>query len=588
MKKFSFNSISSKLLLSITIIIVIISSSIGAISYNIAKNNLVNSGKEDLKYIVTTAIPTLDMLNQQVTLGNMSLKDAQNEARKMFLGPKSGTGESLHYDYTKSTFRYKQNGYLFAFTNKGKVTLHPNLHVGQNEYNLKNNEGANVIQDIIKSAHSSSVDGHFYTYLWKNPGDSQEKEKMSYEVYYKPWGWNIGVGSYTQEFYAGLNSIKLLIILITVGLAVISILAFYYSARKSMKLLTDVSNASLKIAHGDLDIPALPESKDEIGKLGASFNFMSKQLRDLMKQLKETSTNLTGSSSDLAAISEQTTASSEEIGTAMSEIASSAVTQSENIDKTNRSVEMLSESIKRMNEENNTITEITNTSMEATTRGEEIVSVLKKSNDDTEKAIDKISMGITNLYIKIKDISNITETIQQITQQTNLLALNASIEAARAGEYGKGFAVVAEEVRKLAEGSNEATKKIQEMIDGIEKETESTVMSMAETTMLSSQLNESVNNTQEEFAKIGNAVALTLKAVNSLSKELANVTAQSNEIASVMEEISAISQETAAGSEEVTASIDEQSKAILTVSQSADSLITLSEQLNSFINKYKF
>ncbi|MDP4083196.1 MAG: methyl-accepting chemotaxis protein [Bacillota bacterium] len=588
MKKLTLSSISSKLLLFITIIIVVISGSIGVISYNITKDNLVSNGKADLKYIVSTAIPTLDMLNKQVELGNLTLQDAQDQARKMFLGPKMEQGDKMSYDFSKSFFKYKQNGYLFAYDEKGRITMHPTIPVGTDKFNTKNDEGVYVIQGVLKAAHAKTLDGHYFTYMWKNPGESNEKEKISYVVDYKPWGWSVGVGAYTEEFYSALNSIKILITLISVGIAVISLLAFYFMTKRKMKLLSEVSNASLKIARGELDLVELPESKDEIGQLAASFNLMSKELRELMMKLKETSSHLIGSSSDLAAIAEESTASSEEIGKAMSEIATSTVSQSENIEKTNKRVELLSESIKKMNRENSAILDITNTSLTATERGSAMVSSLKKANTDTEKAIDKISLGITNLYMKIKDISHITETIQQITQQTNLLALNASIEAARAGEYGKGFAVVAEEVRKLAEGSNAATKKIQEMIEGIEKETESTVMYMSDTTTLSIQLNESVNNTEAEFTKIGQAVSMTMEAVKALSNEIASVTTQNNEITEFMGHISAISQETAAGSEEVTASVDEQVKAVLTVSQSADGLMGLSEQLNSVIEKYRF
>ena len=65
-----------------------------------------------------------------------------------------------------------------------------------------------------------------------------------------------------------------------------------------------------------------------------------------------------------------------------------------------------------------------------------------------------------NLERKANDITNIVSLVSGISDQTNLLALNASIEAARAGEQGRGFAVVAEEVRKLAEQSQQAVKDI--------------------------------------------------------------------------------------------------------------------------------
>src|SRR5215813_1318837 len=98
------------------------------------------------------------------------------------------------------------------------------------------------------------------------------------------------------------------------------------------------------------------------------------------------------------------------------------------------------------------------------------------------KSVNESSVAVTDamkaLAEKSEQIGGIVETITGIAGQTNLLALNAAIEAARAGEQGRGFAVVAEEVRKLAEESQQAAVTISTLIEEIQTETERTVQTV--------------------------------------------------------------------------------------------------------------
>lgn len=193
---------------------------------------------------------------------------------------------------------------------------------------------------------------------------------------------------------------------------------------------------------------------------------------------------------------------------------------------------------------------------------------------------------MTNLSHKIQDISHITDTIEDIASKTNLLALNASIEAARAGDNGKGFAVVANEVRKLAEQSNQATKQIQEMISLIEVETEKTVLLMGESINQSQELSNSVNATEKEFFQISTAILQTKQAVDSLSQELESLTNQSENITDSINNATSVAEQSAASVEAISTAVDEQIVAISNIATSAEKLNNLSYEMTEMIQQY--
>ena len=112
---------------------------------------------------------------------------------------------------------------------------------------------------------------------------------------------------------------------------------------------------------------------------------------------------------------------------------------------------------------------------------------------------------MTDMNHDIQNIGKIVQLIKDISEQTNLLALNASIEAARAGEAGHGFAIVAEEVRSLAEQSNQSTKNIRDIIEVIRKKSEQMVESMTTSYAKSQQQTEVLDqaiSTSNEISQI--------------------------------------------------------------------------------------
>jgi methyl-accepting chemotaxis protein len=97
-------------------------------------------------------------------------------------------------------------------------------------------------------------------------------------------------------------------------------------------------------------------------------------------------------------------------------------------------------------------------------QGDKIVRQIIDSIDHLAKGVEQAASALYELESDTNNIGTILDVIRSISDQTNLLALNAAIEAARAGEQGRGFAVVADEVRTLAQRTQDSTNQIQEMI----------------------------------------------------------------------------------------------------------------------------
>lgn len=574
----SKDNISTKLLALISLIIFLTAGLLGGTGYYLAKKELIEAGKLDLSHIVNSSLASLTLLNERVEKKEITLHEAQEKARELLSGPKQAEGDG--YDYTKSSFLYKNKGYLVAYGSDYSTQLHPKNPIGQIPSDTKNRE------KMVKGAHANTWDEHFVTYLDKDDNTGEMKNKIAYMNYFEPWGWNVGIAVYEDEFYEKLNQVKYILFMVTLAIIIVSLLMFYLLTKKKIKLLEDVKTASINISNGHVQNMNLPESKDEIGQLGYAFNEMSSQLSELIKGLQSTSNQLLKSATDLSAVSEETTASSEEIGKAILEISSGTLSQATELEDTNRRVGDLQQSIINMDEQSILIKEMAFNTETATKQGKEIVQKLRISNEESLKASTHISAGIINLHNKIKDISRITETIESIAAETNLLALNASIEAARAGEHGKGFAVVASEVRKLAEQSNLATREIHEMIQGIEGETEKTVRLMSETDRQSQQLNQAVIATEKEFNHIASSILQTIQAVETLNHELKQIKEENNNITCSIQLSSSVSQQIAASVEEISSSIDEQMKAISNVAHSAEQLTELNQQLNDMLHRY--
>jgi len=371
---------------------------------------------------------------------------------------------------------------------------------------------------------------------------------------------------------------------VSVILGVVIALILVRSINKPVKVLIDVSTP---ISNGDLTQQVDMKSKDELGLLGRAFNEIVSSMHKIVSQVRVGADKVANSAQQMASSSEEMNATTQEVSTAITKVSKGADQQARRIDETFATMEKASTSIRQMVENaqtaSNTVKEASNTA----SSGKEAADNAVIKIEQLTETVSETAQVIQKLGQMSQQIGEITVTITSIADQTNLLALNAAIEAARAGEAGRGFAVVAEEVRKLAEGSAEAVRKIGGLIRSIQ----------TETTRAVNAIDISSKEVQDGKAQVMK-VSEVLSGINTAAKSAAGVTTnivefgqqiirEVEEVVKGLNEVVSIARESAATAQEVTASTQEQTASMEEMSSSAQELERLSMDLLNAVSRFK-
>ncbi|WP_416148524.1 methyl-accepting chemotaxis protein [Salipaludibacillus sp. HK11] len=583
------NKISNRIFAIATLFIILSIVILGYASYEVAKSELTKAGQQDLRVRVESAGELLAVLNDRVESGEVSMEEAQEEARSRLAGPtiENADNGSPIREFHDSPYTYGEEGYVYGFMNDGTTVIHPRGQEGQNLYDTQDEDGVYMIRGLIEAAAEEDPNDRYYTYMWLNAGEEVAREKHAYVTFFDEWGWMYGLAAYSDEFYEAAQYIGWMAIAIGAITIIIASISLYLFLNKMSRQINNVRFAAERVASGDLsDDDLAVKGQTEISLLSTSINEMKIKLRKMIDSIQDKSSQVAASSEELTASAEENSSSSEHTA---NEIQSLSDLAEQVKGRSNDSLVAVQEQGKGLNE-------VVAATALLRTKSEESVSISKEggaSMDETSEQMNGISLSVNEsmevirrLESRSKEINEIISTMTDISEQTNLLALNASIEAARAGEHGKGFAVVADEVRKLAEQSGSSADKIKGMIVDVQDDTRTSVDSMERVTTVVEKGQSSMKHMKQLFSQVesinsevdGQIVDVT-KVIGFMNEKGTELTKAIEDFSSYANTMTESTNTVAATSEQSLASMSEIAK---TAEELSEIAINLQEKINEF------
>ncbi len=389
---------------------------------------------------------------------------------------------------------------------------------------------------------------------------------------------------------ATVGTVKTTMIILSIIALLLVIGVSFFLTRMITKPLTTVSARldDMAAGHFDRDIAeAYLVRKDEFGDMGRSFDRMLKSMRQLIGQVSQSAEQLAASSEELTASAEQSAQASNQVAASVTEMAHGAEKQVSAVNDTSAIVEEISATMEQLAATAQEMAGKASATATATVAGQGAVDQAINQMKNIGSEAQKAQGAAGDLEAGSRQIEVIVGLISSIAGQTNLLALNAAIEAARAGEQGRGFAVVAEEVRKLAEQSEQAARQIKELIGTNDTNIRNVVGVIGNTIQEIDQGVALVGQAGAGFGEIRTLVDSVTRQVSEISNSLGEIAVGSQRIVESMKSVETVSRNAAAEAQNVSAATEEQSASTEEIASASQALAKLAGELQTAMGKFR-
>lgn len=477
------------------------------------------------QHIVESTFGTLEYFHSLEESGQLTQQQAQQQAK-----------------HALSKLRYGRNDYVWINDLAPNMIMHamsPALD-GKSLADYKDPDGKEIFNEFARIAKQQG--SGFFSYRWPMPGANAPVDKISYVQLFSPWNWVIGSGVYLDDIYREFRATAIKVGVISLVMLLIMAGVIILIMRSIVQPLENVVSAMHNIAsgEGDLTRELNIQGDDELTQLGQHFNTFSLKLRSTISNLLSSAATLKLASEALGEqaaqalhINEEQAQQTEQIATAINEVTYAVQDVAKHAEQASGEVSQATQQA---------------------TAGQANIDTSLQQTDLLSSTIEQAVSVIQTLADESSQVGRVLDVIRSIAEQTNLLALNAAIEAARAGEQGRGFAVVADEVRLLAQRTQQSTDEVQKMIESLQHNSQAAVQVIGESSTNAQATVEQAHQAHQSLSSISTALHL----LNELNASIASATLEQSyvteEINQNITQVASLSQSSNEAAHHLTAS----------------------------------